>query len=570
MTEPVQDARWGWWLLLAVVVAVHFLFPLALDIPLLDPDEGLHASIAQEMVERGDLLAPRLFGRVFLDKPVLYFWAEAASLALFGMHEAAVRLPGLLFAIMGVATTGLVGWRMFGRTAGLLSALFYATTVLPTAMAQAASHDVALVPWVNLAILLFWEADHAGTARARWGLALAIGLLLGLSVLTKGLVGVALVGVSYGSYLLVTRRLTAAACKRGALALAVALGVALPWYLAMEARSPGYLHYYFVERHLLGFATDTQLHGGEPWWFYLPILLGGGLPWIVYLPVLLLDGWQRKKNGTAAPASQRCGAIPLLGCWVLGCTAILSLAGSKLPTYLWPAFPPVAVLAAVVWTRLFQATLSAEARRLVIIVCCGSCAMGPFVLPVAMAVTEHKFELGFSPATWTIALGIASVSVLPAVCCLRNRYRQTLAVAALAVAAQFVMIVSTIVPAVAEAESAKELAHHFNDEGRLPARVFVAEERIGSLVFYLEPALRRKLAHDQLTGLRLFDFDDTPVFVPGAVIALPENELQEATGYLLFQHAPYCRAGRYRVYDALSLQLRTAQADPPLQCCSRF
>src|SRR5580698_3082198 len=85
--------------LFAVVAAVVFGCPLliAYRIPLLDPDEGLHASIAQEMVERGDWLVPRQFGEPFLDKPILYFWAEALSLRCFGMNEAAVRLPGMVF-----------------------------------------------------------------------------------------------------------------------------------------------------------------------------------------------------------------------------------------------------------------------------------------------------------------------------------------------------------------------------------------------------------------------------------------------------------------------------------------
>ena len=83
------DSRdeWRWMLALSVVLAaVFFCHPLLLDIPLLDPDEGLHASIAQEMVEGGDWLTPRLLGRPFLDKPIFYFWAQALSLQTFGMH----------------------------------------------------------------------------------------------------------------------------------------------------------------------------------------------------------------------------------------------------------------------------------------------------------------------------------------------------------------------------------------------------------------------------------------------------------------------------------------------------
>ena len=158
--------------------------------PLLDPDEGLHAEIAREMAERGDWITPRFLGQPFFDKPILYCWAEAASLRLLGPNEAAVRLPGLMFGLLGAVTTGLLAWRMFNRTAGLIAGILYATTILPTALAQAASHDVALVPWINLSLLLLWEshrthrrqrrrfAEHqtplhcnggAAIAAARWG-----------------------------------------------------------------------------------------------------------------------------------------------------------------------------------------------------------------------------------------------------------------------------------------------------------------------------------------------------------------------------------------------------------------
>ena len=71
-------------LLAIVIAAVMFVFPLFVRFPLLDPDEGLHASIAQEMVERGDWITPRFLGQPFLDKPILYFWIQAASLRVFG------------------------------------------------------------------------------------------------------------------------------------------------------------------------------------------------------------------------------------------------------------------------------------------------------------------------------------------------------------------------------------------------------------------------------------------------------------------------------------------------------
>ena len=199
MSEKSTDSDDRWLIVLAAVLAgVVFVFPLTVYFPLLDPDEGLHASIAQEMVERGDWLTPHFIGEPFFDKPILYFWCQALSLRLFGMNEAAVRLPGLTFGLLGAVTTGLIGWRMFGRTAGWVAGIFYGTMILPVALAQAASHDVALIPCINLAILFLWESERAESMTAAAGCVLAVGFLLGLTVLTKGLIGVALVGTAYG------------------------------------------------------------------------------------------------------------------------------------------------------------------------------------------------------------------------------------------------------------------------------------------------------------------------------------------------------------------------------------
>lgn len=258
--------------LAALLAAIIFVFPLSVYFPLLDPDEGLHASIAQEMVERGDWLTPHFLGEPFFDKPIFYFWCQALSLRTFGMNEAAVRLPGLIFGLLGAITTGLIGRHMFGSTAGWLSGIFYGTMILPTALAQAASHDVALIPCINLAFLFLWESHRAGSKSAatackpsasgcHLACVLATGVLLGLTVLIKGLIGIALVITAYGCYLLVARRCSAVACLRLLAAVVIAAFAASPWFIAAEIENPGFLHYYFIQRHILGFATPTQLHG---------------------------------------------------------------------------------------------------------------------------------------------------------------------------------------------------------------------------------------------------------------------------------------------------------------------
>src|SRR5208282_1493953 len=208
---------------LSLLAALGVICPLLIAprVPLVDPDEGLHASIAQEMVESGDWTVPHLLNEPFLDKPILYFWAIAASLKVFGMSEAAVRLPGLLFGMLGTLTTVAIAWRILDRRTGLIAGVFYASMILPLALVQVPSHDVALVPLVNLALLCFWESDCGGSRLRVWAWTAAAGMVLGLAILTKGLAGVAMVGIAYGGYLIVSKRLRLIHCCRAALALTV-------------------------------------------------------------------------------------------------------------------------------------------------------------------------------------------------------------------------------------------------------------------------------------------------------------------------------------------------------------
>jgi 4-amino-4-deoxy-L-arabinose transferase-like glycosyltransferase len=482
------------------------------------------------------------------------------------MSEAALRLPGLLLGLAGALTTAAMAWRMFDRQTGLVAGLCYATTILPAALAQAAAHDVALVPWVTLALLLFWEADRPipdpqspipnpqSLIPRPWLLTALAGLVLGLAMLTKGLAGVALVGIAYGGYLLATRRLRWVHCLRGALALTVAAGVAAGWFLAVEHRSPGYLHYFFVERHLLGFATGTQPHGGARWWYYLPALLVGGLPWIAYAPAALGDAWRQRRSGARAPreAWSPAGGRPmvLLASWLIGCTVFLSLSHSKLVTYIWPVFPAVAILAAVAWSRLIDGRLSESARRWMGAVVWGSCLSGPVVLPALLWAAQRKMAVHFSGVDWTIAVLAGLAALMPLGYWVAGRARATFAWAALGMAVQFAVALGIALPPVAHERSGRDLAVYCNRLGRLPGRLFVVEERVGSLVFYLDRRVRSELREEQIISLPLYPGQPLPLFAPGDLLAIPDRALTEALPQLGLAAVPYQQAGHYRIYPA--------------------
>src|SRR5262249_16431344 len=170
----------------------------------------------------------------------------------FGMNEAAVRIPGCLFALFTAITTVLVARRMFDSETALYTALASLTLVVPIVLNQSPAHDVALVPWTNLIVLAFWQ-QQCGDPAKRWRWVALMAIFIALAFLTKGLIGVAVVGAGLGLFALVTRSISISLVVRMTIAIVGGAVLASPWYWAMEHASPGYLKYYFFERHLLGY-----------------------------------------------------------------------------------------------------------------------------------------------------------------------------------------------------------------------------------------------------------------------------------------------------------------------------
>jgi 4-amino-4-deoxy-L-arabinose transferase-like glycosyltransferase len=561
-----DNQRTSWWIGVGALLLGLWIYamPLLLDIPLLDPDEGHHAAVAQEMVERGDYVTPRFIGQPFYDKPILFFWAQALSLRLFGMSEAAVRLPGLLFGLLGSITTLIVGWRLLGRRVGITAALFHATTALPVAINQAAVHDVAMIPWVNMALLAFWESANTDSRRRAILQNVVAGGWLGLAILTKGLIGVAVVGVVYGLYLIVRRSLNLQAILLGALSLGIAALVASPWYVIMCLRHPGYAYYYFVERHLLGYVTASQQHGYEPWWYYLPLLLAGGLPWVVYLPAALK---QWRERGGLAETDESNRARTFVWLWLMGTLLFLSAAHSKMVTYLLPAFPAVSILAGEVWIRLIDGRLSSSVRRMMVFAFWTSCLAAPLGLPIALPVVAHKFHVEFSPAVWIIAISISLGSVLPLITWWYQKPRLTLAISMGLISAGFGVVMIAMMPHIGPTVSARDLADYINRTGTMPQQVLVFEQRIGSLIFYLDQPLRAQLHENQI---RKFTYDDLKVMQslpPATMLVVPEKHFKKAAELVVLAGVPFEQVGRFRVYGNADQRVKTVRS---LQKSARF
>ena len=502
--------------------ATIYICPLFLPTPLLEPDEGLHATISQEMVEHREWIVPRFRDETFPDKPILYFWAQMASLLVFGMNETGVRFPGLMFSLLGALSTGLLGGRLFGARTGFFAALILMTMVIPMSSAQSAAHDVALVPWTTLTMLCLWESEQAVSRghKVRW-LVGAI-CMIALAILTKALIGVALVAIGFGSYLAIDRRLNWGSTGRFVTAMVGGMILASPWYLAMEMRNPGYLYYYFIERHLLGFATTSQQHGHEPWHYYVPIFVLGAMPWGWYIPLLLRDEWVKSRSARTP------SALVLLLCWMVAGVMFLSIAGSKLVTYALPLFPVLAILSGLAWRNRAESQLSSWAVRWFAGTVRLAAVVGVVVPFLILLGCRSLYDTQWSLTVWLTSMITAVVAVAGWLAFRRQRYDWNVGLIAAWTGCIAFLVMSGPLQVIAEEFSERSLAQWINARGKLPEGLVMVGAKPASVIFYLRDDLRRQLKNDQFRFTNLNQLSSTEDLIDGTIVAVTKTALTRA------------------------------------------
>ena len=325
------------WLL--VVVAILW-FALLGYRDLADPDEGRVAEIAREIVATGDWLTLHLNGIDYFAKPPLQYWATAATFALFGAGEATARLSLALAAFAGVLWTGFVGYRLFGAAAGATAAAVLSSTLLYVALGHVLTPNMSVTLFMTLGIgaLLLAQSrrDDRGHVR-RWML---LGwAALALAVLSKGPMGVVLPGAVVVVYLLWQRDWALLRHLEIGWGVVVFLAVAAPWFVAVSVANPDFPRVFFIEEHLDRYATSA-FHRDQPFYYFVPVLALGVLPWLPRLAQVLgrprFDWWPAPGQGFDAER--------FLWIYVVFIFAFFSMGRSKLPTYLLPILPALALL----------------------------------------------------------------------------------------------------------------------------------------------------------------------------------------------------------------------------------
>jgi hypothetical protein len=338
-TNSARLESWLPWILFAAAIFVLF-FKLG-QAALFEPDEGRNAEKAREILVLNDWITPHENYHPVLDKPIFFYWLIALSYQLFGISEWAARLPSALAALGCLAVVYCFVRTHWGFWPALWAGLILLTSLEFFVLARLVIFDMALTFFLTVALCAFYQAGHTDDVRRRRWLCLFMYGALGAATLIKGLIGIVLPGMVIFGYLLLSKRgsiLRRIYLVPGILLL---LAIVLPWYLQADARNVGYLKYYFWDEHFGRYAT-ASFDRTQPWYYFILVLLAGFSPWTLLLPFVSTQ-YHRKTCDDLTLFLLLWAVLPLL---------FFSFSKSKLPHYILPMFPALAILTAAALVRM--------------------------------------------------------------------------------------------------------------------------------------------------------------------------------------------------------------------------
>jgi 4-amino-4-deoxy-L-arabinose transferase-like glycosyltransferase len=302
------------------------------------PDEGRYAEIAREMAVSGNWVTPRLNGIKYFEKPPLQYWATAAAYTLFGEHHWTSRLWTALTGLLGIALVFFAGRSLFGPAPGFYAALVLAGSAGYVGVAHMNTLDMGMTFFMTAGLLAFLLAQReqaSPVASRRW--TLAAWACAALAVLSKGLIGIVLPAGVIAIYVLLQRDFSLLRRLHWPLGIAIFLVIAAPWFLLVQNANPEFARFFFIHEHLERFLTQSHRRV-QAWWFFFPMLAVGLVSWLTLLPQALARGWRVQ----GSPQAFQPGRFLLI--WVVFIFVFFSASGSKLPSYIMPIFPALALL----------------------------------------------------------------------------------------------------------------------------------------------------------------------------------------------------------------------------------
>lgn len=321
-------------IILLLLASVLFFFKLG-SFSLYDAAETTYGEFVKNILKTGDWITLHYNGEIIFDKPPLYYWLAALLSKLIGFNEWAMRFWAALAGVLTVLTTYALGKKFYNEKIGFLSGIIIMTAFQFLVQSRIAELDIVLTLFMLLSLYLWYQWYLSGNKKYIFlaYLPLAFGLLI------KGLLAVALPACAVFLFLLIKgelSKLKQMAVIPGILIIAL---IGLPWYV-VEYLIHGKIFLDFA----LGFLFLSRFQGvvsghTGPWYYYFLALLLGFAPWSHFLPQGLWNTFKNWKNDSEL----------LSLCFILPAFIVFSIAKTKIPNYVLPLYPFLAIMVGRLW-----------------------------------------------------------------------------------------------------------------------------------------------------------------------------------------------------------------------------
>lgn len=454
-TKPYNDSRWRRFGPLGLLALSLFALFYGLGhLPFLGPDEPRYAEVAREMYLSGDWITPRLADIPWFEKPALTYWLSALGFKVFGVSEFSARIFITLLALAGALLLAAFGRRVQSARFGYLSAAVLLTMAFWAGFARAATFDLPLSVCLAAALFAFflWEqsTDSEGDGERQrdiyWH---AFAAALGLALLAKGLVGLVLPAGIIGLYLLLTRRLRMLwRPKLLLLGGALMIAVAATWYGPMLMQhGRAFFDEFIIGHHFQRYVSNKYKHP-QPFYFFFGVTLLGSLPWTMWLAA---SGWRAAQDRRALLTEPAERLRLYLWLWTLVPLAFFSLSGSKLPGYILPVFPALALLIGLELDRAWDSARAPWAAW---------ATAGLWIALAAVGWLVGRKQAWFAPPVLTALACLALfIALLYLALLLMRRLGAATLFLPVGMTLLIIFAVRLTLPAIAQRESLREFIH---------------------------------------------------------------------------------------------------------------
>ena len=499
MKTSLTRTQWVLIVTLALASAPYFMRLGASS--LWDSNEAFYAETPREMIESGDYINPTFNYRGRLNKPPLSYWLVVPFYKLFGVSEAAERLPILLGAMIMIAAAYGLGRVAFSVDAGLLAAIGLAAAPRFLMFSRRIMIDVYLAMFMTLALLMFMLAERRPERRRLCLIVMYASV--GLGIITKGPVAVALPAAALVIYLAIYRELNRLREIMLPMGLIIVAAIVLPWYITIYFQHGwGHIETFILNDNLSRY-TQQVWGPRRGFLFYIPVVLGDFFPWSLFLvPSLLFAArvvWPGKRTRTSSAS-----ASVLFAIWIAVIVVFFSFSRSKEDLYILPIYPAAAALVGgslagfignaragqksfVRWTTLTLAAILS--------------ATGAVILYL-LAKGTQPYELAGANVMGCIAvLG----GLLAAGAALLDKPRSAILTTALAVAACNWIFVLWMLPDFERYKPVRSLCEVIASEAGPDALVGYFRASYPSMVFYLRRPIFEYVAVGEPTAARIYE-----------------------------------------------------------------